>query len=77
MCHFVPHDDTVNAQFYAEYLQNHLRRAGSSKRPQLKNVIILHAIATPYKAICVGDLLRHWRWSIHHTHRIFRLVIMI
>ena len=36
LCHFVPHDETVNAQYYAVYLQNHLRRAVTCKRPQLK-----------------------------------------
>ena len=34
LCHFVPHGETVNAQYYAEYLQNHLRRAVRRKRPQ-------------------------------------------
>ena len=80
LCHFVPHGEAVNAQNYASYLQNHLRRAVRRKRPQLQNVIIFHDNATPHKAICVRDLLRRWRvkyWSIHHTHRTFRLVIMI
>ena len=36
LCHFVPHGETVNAQYYA----------------------------TPHKAICVRDLLRHWRWEV-------------
>ena len=36
---FVPHGETVNAQYYAAYLQNHLRRAVRRKRPQLQNVI--------------------------------------
>ena len=27
LCKFVPHGETVNAQYYAAYLQNHLRRA--------------------------------------------------
>ena len=39
LCHFVPHGETVNAQYYAAYLQTHLRRAVRRKRPQLKNVI--------------------------------------
>ena len=54
--HFVPHGETVNAQYYAAYLQNHLRRAVRHKRPQLQN-IILRDNATPHKAICVRDLL--------------------
>ena len=33
--HFVPHGEPVNAQYYAAYLQNHLRRALRRKRPQL------------------------------------------
>ena len=39
---FVPHGETVIAQYYAAYLQNHLRRAVRRKRPQLQNVTILH-----------------------------------
>ena len=58
---FVPHGETVNTQFYAAYLQNHLRRTVRRKRQQLQNVIILHDNATPHKAICVRDLLRRWR----------------
>ena len=27
-------------------------------------MIILHDNATPHKAICVRDLLRHWRWEV-------------
>ena len=42
LCHFVPHGETVSAQYYAAYLQNHLRRPVRRKRPQLQNVIILH-----------------------------------
>ena len=52
-CHFVPHGETVNAQYYAPYLQNHLRRAIR----QLQNVIIFHDNDTPHKMICVRDLL--------------------
>ena len=63
-CHFVPHGETVNAQYYAEYLQSLLCRAVRRKRPQLRNVIILHDNATPHKAICVRDLLRCWRWEV-------------
>ena len=57
MCHFVPHGETVNAQYYAAYLQNYLRRAVTRKRPQLQN-------ATPHKAIYVSDLVRRWRWEV-------------
>ena len=63
LCHFVPHGETVKAQYYAAYLQNHIRRAVRRKRPQLQNVIILHDNATPHKAICVRDLLRRWSWE--------------
>ena len=63
-CHFLTHGETVNAQYYAAYLQNHLRRAVRSKRPHLQNVIILHDNATPHKAICVRNLLRCWRWEV-------------
>ena len=61
---FVPHGETVNAQYYAAYLQNHLRRAVRRKRPQLQNVIILYDNATPHKMICFRDLLRRWRWEV-------------
>ena len=64
LCHFVPHGETVNAQYYAEYLENHLRRAVRHKRSQLQNVIILHDDASPHKAICVRGLLRRWRWEV-------------
>ena len=64
LCHFVPHDETINAQCYAAYLQNHLRRAVRRKWPQLQNAIILHDNATPHKAICVRDLLRRWKWEV-------------
>ena len=63
-CHFVPHGETVNAQCYAAYLQNHLRRAVRRKRPQFQNVIILHDKASPQKAIYVRDLLQRWRWEV-------------
>ena len=59
LCHFVPHGETVNAQYYAAYLQNHLSLAVRHKRPQLQNMIILHDNATPHKVICVRDLLRN------------------
>ena len=64
LCHFVPHGETVNAQYSATYLQNHLRRSVRRKRPQFQNVISLHDNATPHKAICVRDLLRRWRWEV-------------
>ena len=61
---FVPHGETVNAQYYATYLQNRLRRAVKRKRPQFQNMIILDDNSTPLKAICVRDLLRRWRWEV-------------
>ena len=64
LCHFVPHGETVNAQYYAAYLQNHLQSAVTHKWPQFQNVIILHDNAIPHKAICVRDLLRCWRWEV-------------
>ena len=64
LCHFVPHGETVNSQYCAAYLQNHLRRAVRRKRPQLQNVIISHDNSTPHKAICFRDLLRPWRWEV-------------
>ena len=63
-CHFVPHGETVNAQYYGTYLQNHLRHAVRHKWSQLQNVTILHYNATPHKAICVSNLLRRWRWEV-------------
>ena len=64
LCNLVPHGETVNAQYYAAYLQNHLRLAVRRKRPQLQNVIILHDNATPHKAIFVRDLLRRWMCEV-------------
>ena len=61
---FVPHGETVNAQYYATYLQNRLRRAVKRKRPQFQNMIILDDNSTPLKAICVRDLLRRWNLCI-------------
>ena len=60
----MPHGETVNAQYYATYLENHLRRAVRRKRPQLQIVIISHDYATPHKTICVRDLIRRWRWEV-------------
>ena len=54
LCHFVPHGKTVNAQYCAAYLQNHLRRVVRRKRSQVRQVIILHDNATPHKAMCQG-----------------------
>ena len=70
LSHSVPHCETVNAQYYAVYLQNHLRLEVRGKRPQLQNVIILHDNATPHKAISVWVLLRRWRWDLleHPSH---------
>ena len=72
LCNFVPHDESVNAQYYAAYLQNHLCRAVKRKWPQLQNMIILHDNATPHKAICVRDLLilqpfRHITYVTTHS----------
>ena len=64
LCHFVPHCETVNAQYSSTYMENHLRHAVRRKGPQLQNAIILHDTATPHKAICVRDLLRRWRWEV-------------
>ena len=58
LCHFLPHGEIVNAQYYASYLQNHLGRAVRRKLPQLQNVIILHDNSTPHRVICVRGLLR-------------------
>ena len=58
------HGEIVNAQYYAAYLQNHLRRSVRRKRPQLQNVKTLHDNATPHKGICVRDLQRRWRWEV-------------
>ena len=62
--HFVPLVETVNAQYYAAYLQNHLCRVVRHKRPKLQNVIILNDNATPHKAICVRDQVRPWMWEV-------------
>ena len=64
LSHYVPHGETVNAQYYAACLQYHLRRAVRRKRPQLQNAIIFLDNATPHKAICIRNLLRRWRWEV-------------
>ena len=80
LCHFVPHGETVNAQYYTAYLQNHLRCAVRLKWPQLQNVIfymimLLH-IRRFVSGICYNAGGRSY-WSIHHTHWTFCLVVMI
>ena len=80
MCHFVLHGETLNVQYYAEHLQNHLRRAVRRKWSQLQNVIILHDNALHIRRFVSGicyDAGGGKYWSIHHTCRTFRLVIMI
>ena len=77
LCHFVPHGETVNAQYY---LQNHLRRAVRRKRPQMQNVIFCMIILLHIRRFVSGicyDVGGGKYWSIHHIHRTFRLVIMI
>ena len=68
LCHFVPHGETVNAQYYAACLQNHLRRTVRHKQPQLLNVIfcmimLLH-IRQFVSGICY-DTGGEKYWSIH------------
>ena len=36
LCHFMPHGESVNAQYYAVYLQNHLRHVVRSERHNWK-----------------------------------------
>ena len=54
LCVFCATCEIVNAQYYAAYLKNHLRRSVRRKRPQLQNMIILYDNATPHKAMCQG-----------------------
>ena len=49
---FVPHGETVNVQYYAEYLQNHLRLAVRRKRPQFQNVPSELGFEVKHKKIC-------------------------
>ena len=64
LCHFVSHGVTVNAQYYASYLQNHLHGEVRRKRPAIAKCDLLRDDATPHKAICVRDLLRRWWWEV-------------
>ena len=70
LCHFGSHGETVHAQYYATYLQNHLPCPVRRKRPHLQNVNLFYDNASPHKAICVRDLLRRWRWEVleHPTY---------
>ena len=82
LCHFLPHGETVNANYYVAYLQNHLglRCAIRRKRSQLQNVIILHDNDTPHRRFVSGicyDAGGGKYWSIHYTHWTFLLVVMI
>ena len=75
LCHFVPHGETVNAQYYAVYLQNHLRRAVSRKGPQLQNVIFCMIMVLQIRPFVSGiyyDAGDGNYWRIHHTHGTFR-----
>ena len=80
LCHFVPHGETVNAQYYAAYLQNHLRHAVRRKRPQLQKATFCMIMLLHIRRFVPGiyyDAGDGKYWSIHRTHRTFRLVIVI
>ena len=66
----MPHGETVHAQYYAAYLQNHLRRAIRRKRPQLQNVIFCMLILLHPRRFVSGicyDVGGGKYWSSHHT----------
>ena len=71
LCHIVPRGELVNAQYYAAYLQNHLRRAARRKRLQLQNVIfciimLLHIrrfVTGIYYDAADGEALEHPPYS--------------
>ena len=69
---FVPHGETVNTQYYAAYLQNHLCCAVGITEHNCKLwwfclIVLLH-IRWFVPGICYDAGGRKY-WSIHHTHR--------
>ena len=80
LCHFMPHGETVNAQYYPAYLQNtYVAQLGvnghNCKMLSFCMIILLH-IRRFVSGICYNAGGEKY-WSTHPSHRTFPLVIMI
>ena len=67
LTHAVPQHSTVTCQYYADFLEPHLRRALGKKRPHFlgeNTPIILHDNARPHVANVVNQLLARWQWEV-------------
>jgi len=67
LTHAVPQHRTVTGQYYADFLEHHLRRALQKKRPHFlgeNTQIILHDNAQPHVADVVNQLLARWQWEV-------------
>lgn len=67
LTHAVPQHRTVTGQYYADFLEHHLRRALRKKRPHFlgeNTPIILHDNARPHVADVVNQLLARWQWEV-------------
>jgi len=67
LTHAVPQHRIVTGQYYADFLEHHLRRA-LRKRPHFlgeNTPIILHN-ARPHVADVVNQLLARWQWELYH-----------
>ena len=67
--HAVPQHRTVTGQYYADFLEHHLRRALRKKRPHFlgeNTPVILHDNARPHVADVVNQLLARWQWEVLH-----------
>ena len=63
LTHAVPQHRTVTGQYYADFLEHHLRRALRKKRPHFlseNTPIILYDNARPHVADVVKQLLARW-----------------
>ena len=64
LIHAVPTHQNVNADYYHQFLQSHLRAAIRKKRPQrLNDVIILHDNASSHTARAVQALIDSYGWE--------------
>jgi len=67
LTHVVPQHKTVTGQYYADFLEHHLRRALRKKIPHFlgeKTPIILHDNARRHIADVVNQLLARWQWEV-------------
>jgi len=60
LTHAVPQHRTVTSQYYADFLEHHLRRVFLGENTP----IILHDNARPHVADVVNQLLARWQWEV-------------